>query len=86
MPGPDDLVTERRIPEEGNPSLEDIREQIAEGYFDISDAETCMSDVRLQLYMSKVHLLVSLMNNLMLSNIFGPKREEITEDWIKLLN
>jgi hypothetical protein len=31
---------QRRIPEEGNPSLENIPEQISEEYFGINEAET----------------------------------------------
>ena len=68
---------QRRIPEEGNPSLANIPEQISEEYFGINEAETCRSDIRLYLYISKVCLLVSWMNSLFLMNIFGPKEEEI---------
>jgi len=50
---------QRRIPEEGNPSLENIPEQISEEYFGINEAEICRSDIRLYLYISNVHLLVS---------------------------
>ena len=77
MPTSHSLVTQRRIPEEGNPSLENVPEQLVEEYFLINEAITCRSDIGLYLYISKVHLFVSLMNNLLLVNIFRPKKEDI---------
>jgi hypothetical protein len=71
---------QRRIPEEGNPSLVNIPEQISEEYFGINEAETSRSDIKLYLCISNVRLFVSWMNSLFLMNIFGPKKEEIIAD------